>query len=124
MYLIQAVNAYAAVLALMDQELPFQDAYKVSQLKRELQPHAEFFSKKENELVNRCAERNEKGVVWTGPGKFKLRAGAEAEYREKRMELCAVEVEEQIQEIEIGKPEKIRPVHIEALDGFVIFKEG
>lgn len=124
MYLIQAVNAYAAVLALMDQELPFQDAYKVAQLKRELQPHAEFFSKKESELVNRYAERNEKGVVWTGPGKFQLRAGAEKEYRDKRMELCSVEVEDHPKQIEIGKPEKMRPVHIEALEGFVTFKEG
>lgn len=124
MYLIKVVNAYAAILALMEQELPYKDAYKIAELKRKLQPHAEFFSKKELDLVNTYAEKTEKGVAWTGPGKFKLRKGVEEEYREKRMELCSVEVEEHPQQIEIGMPEKIRPVHIEALEGFVKFKEG
>lgn len=123
MYIIRLVNAYAAVMALMDQELPYKDAYKVAALKRALQPHAEFFSKKEMELVNRYADKTEKGVAWTGPGRFRLLPGAEAEYRAKRMELCAVEVEDEIQEIEIQMPEKIRPVHVEALEGFVRFRE-
>ena len=124
MYIIKVVNAYAALLALMDQELPYKDACKIATLKRKLQPHAEFFSKKESELVKTYAETNEKGIVWTGKGKFRLRPGAEEEYTRRRLELCAVEVEEEFQEIEIQMPEKIRPIHIEALEGFVKFREG
>lgn len=125
MYLIRAVNAYAALLPLMEQEMPYAAAHTIAETKRTLQPHAEFFAKEEQKLVAQYAARTENGdIQWTAAGSFQFKSQqAAAAYEKKRLELCGVEVEEDLRPVELETPDKIRPMQIEALEGIVRFRE-
>ena len=52
MLLAKAFTAFTAVSQLMETECDFQTAYELLQTKKKLQPHAEFFYQKEQELSN------------------------------------------------------------------------
>lgn len=123
MYLIQCVTACVALSELMSQEWDYKTAYALLQLKRKLRPHFEFYANEETKLVEEYAAKDERGeVIMPEAGKFAL-AGVEqaAEYERRRMELNKVEVEEEFPLVKVPCPAYIKPVHIEALEGFVIF---
>lgn len=125
MYLIQCVNAYAAALALMDREWDYQTAHTLVVLKKSLQSHIDFFTKEEMKLVEGFAAKDEKGkIVWTDRGSFQFADPERAEeYAKRRTELGMVEVREKLPPLEAPMPEKIRPVQLEALEGFIHFQD-
>ena len=121
--LIQCVTAWAAIQGLMEQEWDYASAHALTQLGRTLKPQADFFMEEELKLAERYGKKGEDGQVeFTSRGTFLFqdpnRAG---EYNAKRMELGSVEVELDWDEKTLPRPERIRPVQLEALEGFVRF---
>lgn len=124
-YLIQCVNAYAALLPLMDREWDYKTAHGLMMLKRKLQLHASFFSQEEMKLAQEFAEKDENGQIrWKGAGRFAFQDPSRAkEYDSRRTELGAVEIQEQWEPLRIPVPEAIKPAQLEALEGFIEFYE-
>ena len=123
MYLIQCVNAYMAIRALEECECEYQTAHSLIALKHRLQPHVDFFIKNEMKLVEEYARREEDGkITITENGGFAFLDPAMAnEYAKRRTELSMVLVEEEIPVLHAPAPKTIRPVHLEALSGFLDF---
>jgi len=94
-------------------------------IKRRLQPHADFFVEQEKKLTDECAAKNEKGnIIWSKEGTFKLKdAQAGERFALEREKLGQIEVGEKIEPVTIKYPDRISPAMLEALDGFVNFKE-
>lgn len=124
-YLIQCVNAYAALQPLMDQEWDYKTAHALMMLKRRLQPHASFFSQEEMKLAEEFAEKDEDGKIqWKGTGRFAFQDPSRSqEYAGRRMELGMVEVQEAWNPIRASVPASIKPAQLEALEGFIEFYE-
>lgn len=123
MNLLQCVNAYTAVQTMMSQQMDYQTAYALVNLKRKLAPHASFYQNKELELVEEFAARDEEGkILWRDNGRFvfKDKEGAQ-EFERRRKELDLVQVQEQFSLQRVPEPGIIRPVILEALEGFVEF---
>ena len=124
MYLVQAVNAYAALLALMNQDMVFQTAHSVALAKKEIAPHAEFFAQEERKLVERYAAKEDGKIKWTSGTSFQFAdEQAAEEYKHARAELCAVSVELNLEKRTVNAPEIIRPIQIEALADILEFRE-
>ena len=87
--LMQCVMAYQAVTGMMNTACDYKTAYALVMLKRRLDPHVQFFIRREQELVDEYAARDGKGgVVWDTPTSFRFADTARAaEYAEKRAEL-------------------------------------
>lgn len=126
MKLIQCVNAYAAVISLMEREWDYETAYGLMILKRNLQPHADFFSKEEMKLVEKFAKKDGNGnIEWSRPGSFIFRDPKDSgEYMRSRNELGAIEVKEKFCPLNLPRPETIKPIYLEALEDFVEFEGG
>ena len=121
--LIQCVNAWAAVQGLMEQEWDYASAHALTQLWRVLKPQADFFMEEELKLAERYGKKGKDGQVeFTSRGTFLFQDPNQAgEYNAKRMELGGVEVELDWDEKTLPRPDRIRPVQLEALEGFVRF---
>lgn len=126
MTLMECIAAYAAILDMERQEQPFKLAYGMMTVKKALQPHVNFFSEKELELVKEYAVLGKDGrpeLTETGGFRFKdpSRAG---EYAVRRAELGAVEVNEELPRLTVPAPKTIQPMHLEALQGLLTFEDG
>lgn len=123
MIAIQAITAYTAVTQLMEHEWDYQTAYELLQVKRALQPHAEFFFEAEQQIVLKYATRNDDGNVDIDQkGTFTVNGADNVKkYKEERAALGLVEVQYSNEPVQIKRPEKIKPVMIEALEGVVEF---
>lgn len=124
--LIRCVDAYLAVNGLMEQEWDYESAYTLTRLRRTLQPHADFYIQEENKLTRQYGKKDGEGqVCFTQRGTFLFQDPAQAaEYNAKRLELGGVSVELEWEERTLPCPERIRPVQLEALEGFVRFEGG
>jgi len=124
MYLIQCVNAYAATVALAEREWDYKTAYALVTLKRKLQPHVDFYTGEELKLVEEYGERDSAGKVIINNGKFTFKdADGAQEYERRRRALGMLEVSEQFTPAVVPLPGSIKPVHLEALEGFIVFEE-
>lgn len=121
--LIQCANAWAAVQGLMEQEWDYASAHALTQLHRALKPHADFFLAEESKLIEQYGKREKDGrVQLTDRGTFLFKnPGQVGEYNAKRLELGGVAVDLDWGERVLPCPERIRPVQLEALEGFVRF---
>lgn len=125
MILIECVNAYMAVQALMEIECDYRTAHALVCLKKQLLPHVEFFASEERKLVEAYAAKDEGDRVKMEGARFIFADGADAaEYARLRTELGAVEVEERFAPLHVSLPERIKPIYVEALERFVIFDAG
>lgn len=124
--LIRCVNAFMSVNGLMEQEWDYSSAYALTRLRRALQPHVDFFVQEENKLTMQYGKKNEEGQVsFTPRGTFLFEDPAQAgQYEARRTELGNVEVELDWEERTLPQPQRIRPVQLEALEGFVKFEES
>jgi len=123
--LVRCVDACLAVNGLMTQEWDYPSAYALTQLRRALQPHADFYIREENKLTLQYGKKDEEGqVCFTPRGTFLCQDPAQAgEYEARRRELGAVEVELDWEERTLPQPERIRPAQLEALEGLLKFEE-
>ena len=123
MLLIQCVNAYMATAYLMEKEWDYKTAYALAELKRALQPHVDFFIQEEQKLIQEYGKKDEKGhVAFTEKGTFQFASAEDApKYNAKRFELGQVPVEMKWKVKKLPRPERIKPVHLEALEGFIDF---
>lgn len=126
MKLIQCVDAYAAAVALAECECEYKTAYALVKLKRKLQHQVNFYSKQEYKLMEEYAVKDEQGQIeWAGPGKVQLKDAQAAEaFTSKRKELDEVDIDEEFKPMHVPAPKCIKPVHLEALEGFIVFDEG
>lgn len=126
MKLIECVNAYTALGALMKQETDFRSAYAMTRLRRRLEPHARYYAEEEARLVRKFARKDEGGepvFVRTNEFAFEDSAGA-AEFRRLREGLAEVDIDEEIGQVRISRPERITPEILYALEGLVVFEEA
>ena len=124
MYLIETVNAFMAVLYLMNKETDYNTAHELMILKQRLSPHVEFFSSEEGKLIQTFGKKDAEGNVEIRGGRLLFADGADPmEYEKKRRELCAVAVEWTFERGRLTPPKEIRPVHIESLLPFADFGE-
>jgi hypothetical protein len=127
MLLLECVTAYMAVQGLMDQPFPYKTAHALMMLKRELQPHVDFFSGEEMKLVERFAEKDTESnkIVWTGKGAFRFAEGKDpAEYARCRVELGSVHVDWCAERKMVQFHASITPAQLEALEKFIEFEEA
>ena len=124
--LMQCVMAYQAVTGMMNTACDYKTAYALVMLKRRLDPHVQFFIRREQELVDEYAARDGKGgVVWDTPTSFRFADTARAaEYPEKRAELGTIEVTDELKKLHVPVPEHITPAQLEALEPFFVFEEA
>lgn len=126
MRLIDCVNAYTAVLALMDKECGFKVSYALVKLRRQLQPHVEFFLNEEAKLLLRYAAKKDGKPVYTAKGKVRFERPEDGvEYNAKWNELAAVAVSESFNPVRLCLPDEVsvKPAHLDYLSDFVIFEE-
>lgn len=125
MYLKQCVDAYGAVLDMMEKEWDYTTAHALVTLKRRLQPQADFFAQEEMKLVKEYGKTDANGkVVFTERGTFMFREQELAEeYAERRVKLGMVEVQEEYKPLRVPMPERITPAQLEALGNFLEFGE-
>lgn len=126
MFLIECVNAYAATVYLAEKEWDYKTAYALAELKRALQPHVDFFIKEEQKLIQEYGRKGEDGTVeLTEKGTFRFAAAEDAQkYNAKRNELGLVPVKTEWEVRKLPRPERIKPIHLEALRGFIDFGGG
>lgn len=126
MRLIDCVNAYTAVLSLMDKECGYQTAYALVRLKRQLQPHVEFFVGEESKLIQRYAAKENGKPAYTARGTVKFeRVEDGVEYNTKWNELALIDVSEPFERVRVALPKtvSVKPVHLDHLNDFVLFEE-
>lgn len=125
MYLKQCVDAYGAVLDMMEKEWDYKTAHALVTLKRKLQPHVDFFTKEEMKLAKEYAKLDKQGnIIFTERGTFPFREKDMAkEYAARRTELGTVKVQEDFKPLRVPMPERITPAQLEALEGFLEFEE-
>lgn len=125
MELIKKVNAYMALSAISKEKFSYRDAFEIFSLKEELRESFEFFREKERELVEGVAKKDDKGtVIRSSDGYFDFSGeNAAAEYHKSMNDLASLETES-VKVIRISPPSRISPDTLEALSGFVEFKEG
>ena len=126
MLLIQCVNAYLAVIELMEREWDYETAHTLMELKRELKPQVDFFQQEEEKLALEFGKKDERGrVAFTERGTFQFQNPEDGpKYNGKRRELGQVEVELKWRRRTLARPERIRAVHLEALEDFIRFGGG
>ena len=121
MKLIEAVNANLAAQEMSQQRLPYDLALAVVKVKRATADETDFFLREERALVEEYADTDENGNIrMTGNGRFALRGSAQ-EYEKKRKVLAETKID--FTPIEVTAPAEIKPTLIEALDGFLVFRE-
>ena len=125
MYLLECVTAYVAIQAMMETECSYKTAHALYMLKKELQPHADFFVREERKLVAEFAVKDEKGQPVIGEnGTFRFRDGVDpSEYERKRRELGTIPVEKEFKAVRAPVPPVIKPAQLEALEKFIVFEE-
>lgn len=125
MLLVKAIGAYTAAAQLMEQEVSFDTAYALVLLKNRLQPHMEFFAKSELDLAEQYGEAIDGRVVYDENGRFRFKSKeAGAEYNRRKVELGAIELQETWEVMHVPKPDRIKPIHLEALQDFLVFDKG
>lgn len=123
MKLIEAVNANLAAQEMSQQRLPYGLALAVVKVKRATADETDFFLREERALVEEYADTDENGNIrMTGNGRVALRGSAQ-EYEKKRKALADTETKIDFAPIEVTAPAEIKPALIEALDGFLVFRE-
>lgn len=125
MKLIKCVGAYMATNELMQKEWDYKTAYALVRLRRKLQGHMDFYAQEETKLVETFGDKDEKGkVISKTPGVFVVSDPEKQEqYRQKKQDLGDLEVEEDWRVYTVPAPQQIKPMLLEALDGFIQFGE-
>ena len=121
--LIRCVNACMAVNYLSQMEWDYKTAFTLTRLRRALQPSVDFYIREENKLTQEFGQLDEKGnVAFTERGTFLFKDPADApEYNTRRFELANVETEIDWKPAAHPEPQKIKPIHLEELEGFIRF---
>ena len=116
----QILKANAAIDALMNTEIDWQDGYALIKLKRRLCEEAEIFSAQERKLIDKFADKDEAGNIKIENGRFKVSGENAQKFIDERGKLCKVRVEwsEKRPALHV---EKIKPVIMEALTEFIDF---
>ena len=128
--LIRCVNACMAVNYLSQMEWDYKTAFTLARLRRALQPQSLFsFSHRKSisgtvllmvkvslsplSLIH-ISEPTRRSYIFKDP--------ADApEYNTRRFELANVETEIDWKPAAVPEPQKIKPIHLEALEGFIRF---
>ena len=126
MKLIKIVNAYMAMCVLAKEKLKFKDALNLTIAKNKFKESYDFFAKAERDIVSEVAKKDDHGKpIRYADGHFDFRDDSAKDVYIRRMEeLSSVDVDDMSYTvIAIDPPDKITAELLEALNGFVIFKE-
>lgn len=124
MLLLQAVTAYLAVTQMIQSEWEYDLAYALVLLKKELQPHVDFYGAEELKLAEEFGKKDENGkVIYQNGASFEcVDAQAGREYNKKRNELGALEIEFAWKCRKVKAPKTIKATYLEALYGLIEFE--
>lgn len=134
MKLINYAAAYNALEILSQIEFPYKTAYAIAKLKRQILPKVEYFQCEELKIAQKYGRRLPDGRLDIKGSRLIMKGDSDAEtarneesYAKERDALCSIE-DDDIESGEITKPTicipsevKIKPVIIEALEGFCEF---
>lgn len=100
-----------------------QDGLHAGKTAAGLAASVDFYIREENKLTQEFGQLDEKGnVAFTERGTFLFKDPADApEYNTRRFELANVETEIDWKPAALPEPQKIKPIHLEALEGFIRF---
>ena len=126
MKLIQCVEAWQAVQALINRDMDYATAHTLVTLRRHLRPQVEFYLSEEKKLVAELAKHDEQGkTVMKSAMEVEFETAEKAaEYARRRAELGNVEVTERFPKLNAKAPETITPAQLEALLPFIRFDKA
>lgn len=122
MTILKCLRAYKAILELENEKLDFSTAHTFVMAKRALEPHAEFYTEKEREIVEKYAIPDKDGNIFSANGQFKMSANSTVDFKRDKVELDAVEVEVEIKGKIKNLPE-VKPSVLDALLDVFEFSE-
>lgn len=117
--LVECMDAYSTILKMGNEKMDFSTAHAFAMAKRELAPHAEFFSSQEKEIVERYAMPFEDGSFLQN-GKYRIHSDNTQAFKADMNALNDVEVEVDI----VGKvknPPNLSIAEMESLMPFFDF---
>ena len=128
MKLIKIINAYIALGILAKEKFKFKDSLNIKLLRNKLNAYYEIFADEEKRIVERVCVKDSNGKpVMHAKGYFEFSSDESKNEYVKSMESASneeVDLEKEgISVITITPPNTITAELLEALDGFVIFKE-
>ena len=125
MKLVQAVMAHLAAEELAKEKQRYALALALVQVRRGTQDAFEFYRRQETELVREFAQVEEGDTIKVNQaGGILMREGADpGEYEARRRELNETPWQVSWEPLEAPAPEEIRPAVLEALEGFVVFRQ-
>lgn len=113
---------YGAILSVSSIPADFKTAHALVMAKKEFLPHAQFYEEKERELIEEYAVHDENGEC-IHDGRFTLPGPVVAEqFKAKKDELEALEVEVDLKERELGNLTQISANDLEVLSEIFEFK--
>lgn len=121
--LLQALNAYKAIISLMTEKLPFKTAHALLMAKKELQIHYDFYVEQENSLVQEYALRNKDRTICVENNQVQIPSDKLAEFRSHRAELDSIEVSVDLKEPTLYGVTEISPAILEPLLDIFKFEE-
>ena len=126
MYLIQYITAFTAAKELAQREFDYKTAYAIMRLRQRIQPQCEFYADEEAKIISDYAKRDEKGnMIIENNERFVFACPEKAkEYAERVKALGMTEVEDFDPVLHAPEPVSIKPIHLEALESFIVFGGG
>lgn len=91
--LLKCVKIFDAIVDVENEKFDFSTSHALVTLKRELEPHVQFYTQKEKEIVARYANRDEKGNIILNGNQFQMPSDKAELYLSEKNELNSVEVE-------------------------------
>lgn len=120
--LLQCAQTYGSIKEVEKQEFSFATAHALVMAKKELQPHAEFYYQKEQELVERYIDRDENGKPMIDGNQIRIHRDKAAKYFKERDDLNNVEVD--VTRHTIASISNIKPATLEMLMNVFDFDDG
>lgn len=120
--LMKCALAFNAIMEIEHETFSFATAHGLVMAKRELEPHAEFYFQKEQELVEKYVGRDESGKPMMSGTQYQIPRAAAEDYFKEKDGLNNVEVD--VTKRRIAPPPNVKPSTLEILMEVFDFDDG
>lgn len=122
--LLKCLKVYQAIQDVENEKMGFSTAHTLIMAKKQLEPHVEFYSAQEKEIVEKYALRDEHGGCFSTNGSFRLPNERVPAYNADKAELNGVEVELDLKSVRLKSIPNVKPSTLEALMEIFDISEG
>ena len=113
--LLNSVMLYDSIMKLSETPLDFSSAHALVMTKAELEPHVQFFAEQEKAILEKYAEKNEKGEPKRDAnGSYTIHSEKLNQFKSERTDLNNVEVEVKVRKLK-SLPSEITASALEIL---------